>query len=270
MAPPRRYVSGDAVVRVVVPAFNEGRAVVRLVDRLFETLGAAGLQHGVIVVDDASTDGTGEALEAAHARGPLTIVRSPVNLGYGGALDEGIRHALREAADDDLIVTMDGDDTHPPELIPAMLDLVRDGASVVVASRYARGARTRGYSRSRRAVSWTGNSLYRWLTPIGGPTETISDYTNGYRAYAARFLAEAFRDAGGRLFQARDFSATTELLLALSARPGARIRELPFTYRYDRKSATSKLDVWATARRHLGLIQRTVRGRTALPTAPPR
>jgi dolichol-phosphate mannosyltransferase len=135
---------------------------------------------------------------------------------------------------------------------------VERGATIVIASRYAQGAETLGYSAPRRLASRVGNALYRLAARLDG----VSDYTNGYRAYPAAFLAEVRRGRGGRLFEARDFSAATELLLNLADRPGARVRELPFTYRYDRKSGASKLRLRATARRHLSLLARRLRVKT--------
>jgi len=252
------------MIYVVFPAYNEGDAVPRLIRRIATTLDLHDLPHRVIVVDDASTDGTWHSVRILEHTHALTVLRNDENQGYGGALEKGLLNALARANDRDLIVTMDGDDTHPPELIPGMLAAVEQGATVVIASRYAPGAVTLGYSARRRLASRVGNLLYRLTAHL----DDVSDYTNGYRAYPAGFLAAALRARSGRLFEARDFSAATELLLNLAELPGARVRELAFTYRYDRKSAASKLRLRATARRHLRLLSSRFRLKTLRAESP--
>ena len=108
----------------------------------------------------------------------------------------------------------------------------------------------------------------RPLARLTARLDGVSDYTNGYRAYPADFLGAARRARGGRLFEARDFSAASELLLNLAGRPGVRIRELPFTYRYDRKSSATKLRLRATATRHLSLLSRRFRVKTLRAESP--
>src|SRR6188508_3733825 len=88
-------------VTIVVPAFNEGDSIGAVVT----TLRAAGPWHEVLVVDDGSTDGTGDAAARAGAR----VVRHPYNKGNGAAVKSGIRAATGE-----FILIIDGDGQHKP------------------------------------------------------------------------------------------------------------------------------------------------------------
>ena len=110
---------------VVIPAFNEGPVIDEVV------MAVRALYHNVVVVDDCSGDDTGaEALKAG-----ATVLRHPINLGQGAALQTGFRYALSRGAD--YIVTFDADGQHRPEDIGGLLDTqVKTGADVVLGSRF--------------------------------------------------------------------------------------------------------------------------------------
>jgi len=101
-----------ASVSVVIPALNEEAGVGEVIRGLNQVLDAARVEHEIIVVDDGSTDATGECARAAGAR----IVRNPTNKGYGFSLLRGIEVAVH-----DLIVITDADGTYPAEPLPEML-----------------------------------------------------------------------------------------------------------------------------------------------------
>jgi len=110
---------------VVIPAFNEGPVISEVV------MAVRALYHNVVVVDDCSGDDTGaKALEAG-----ATVLRHPINLGQGAALQTGLRYSLSRGAD--YIVTFDADGQHRPEDIGGLLDTqVKTGADVVLGSRF--------------------------------------------------------------------------------------------------------------------------------------
>jgi polyprenyl-phospho-N-acetylgalactosaminyl synthase len=110
---------------VVIPAFNEEPVIGKVVTAV------RALGHNVVVVDDCSGDDTGAQARAAGA----TVLRHPINLGQGAALQTGIRYALRRGAGS--IVTFDADGQHRPEDISVLLDTqVKTGADVVLGSRF--------------------------------------------------------------------------------------------------------------------------------------
>jgi glycosyltransferase involved in cell wall biosynthesis len=110
---------------VVIPAFNEGSVIGEVV------MAVRALYHNVVVVDDCSGDDTGaEALKAG-----ATVLRHPINLGQGAALQTGFRYSLSRGAN--YIVTFDADGQHRPEDIGGLLDTqVKTGADVVLGSRF--------------------------------------------------------------------------------------------------------------------------------------
>ena len=115
------------------------------------------VSYRAIVVDDGSTDRTVEEAERAvvetDGRLPLTVVKHPENRGLGGALRTGIWWCLEHGDADDIMVTLDADNTHPPSLIPTLVHEVERGADVAIASRYRPGSRVTGVPRSRLLLS---------------------------------------------------------------------------------------------------------------------
>ena len=112
---------------IIIPAYNEGSRVGALVERI----NGLGLGADVAVVDDGSKDNTAEAARAAGAK----VLRLPVNLGYGGALQTGFRFALARGYK--YAIQIDADGQHEPSYIPALLEPVRAGrADVALGSRF--------------------------------------------------------------------------------------------------------------------------------------
>jgi dolichol-phosphate mannosyltransferase len=228
------------MVIVVLPAFNEALNLVPLLDRIASSL--ASIEHRVIVVDDGSTDETATIAASRSASG-VVLHKNPQNMGLAETLKRGLVAAVAQATGaDDVIVTMDADNTQPPELIPSMLDAVRNGSGLVIASRYRHGARVRGLSVPRRGLSLGASWLFRTLLPIPG----VRDYTCGFRAYRASLLRKAFDQLGpDQLVAERGFSCMVDILLRLREfDPVA--SEVPLDLRYDFKQGASKMRVART------------------------
>lgn len=241
-----------ARAHVVLPAYNEEAAIGRVLDRIDLALNAAGIGHMVFVVDDGSGDGTARVVEERAARRSSVCLQShATNLGLGPTLRDGLLAAAVAAADHDVVVTLDADDTQPPELIPTMMERIAAGADVVIASRFEAGARTLGVPLHRRALSRAGSLLFRLVLPIEG----VRDFTCGYRAYRASVLKAAIQGYGDRFVDQQGFQSMVDVLLKLRGR-GLTFAEVPLVLRYDAKSGASKMKVGATIGRTLLLLGR--------------
>jgi glycosyltransferase involved in cell wall biosynthesis len=175
------------MVSIVAPAFNEADIVAANVERIAAHMRGleSRLRWELIVVDDGSTDGTGDRLREAAARTPqLRIHRHPINLGLGQALRSGFR-----MAHGDVIVVLDLDLTYAPEHVDAMLARMEEtGASIVLASPYMRGGRATRVPPLRIFFSRWGNRFLA-LTARGiNPGGDIATLTGMVRAYDAGFL----------------------------------------------------------------------------------
>jgi glycosyltransferase involved in cell wall biosynthesis len=164
----------DRALAVVIPAYQAAATIAEVVARTCRAVSGA----TVYVVDDGSTDGTREQGRGTGA----TVLAHPTNRGKGAALATGIAAALAIGAD--VIVTLDADGQHPPEVIPRLVPLVRDRvADVVLGAR----ARTAAMPVGRR---WTNRLSAALASRIGGIR--VPDAQTGFRALSRRAV-EAVR-----------------------------------------------------------------------------
>ncbi|NLX98571.1 MAG: glycosyltransferase family 2 protein [Rhodopirellula sp.] len=239
------------MIYLVLPAYNEEENLGELLGAAQRVFSADNRSYQVVLVDDGSRDGTLPLAEEWTERIPLRIVRHPVNQGLGPTLRDGLRAAAESAGNGDIVVAMDADNTHPPELVPPMARLIDEGYDLVIASRYQPGARVAGVSAFRRLLSWGANGLFRATFPIPG----VRDYTCGFRAYRGSLLRNAFERYGDSLVSEAGFQSTPDLLIKLAGL-APRATEVPIDLRYDRKRGESKMRVAGTVGRTVGLIVR--------------
>jgi len=209
---------------VVVPTYDERENVEVLLPALL------GLRPrvSVLVVDDGSPDGTGDAVEAVAAREPrVGLLRRAGKLGLGTAYVEGFARALAEGAD--RVVQMDADFSHDPRDVPRLLAALGH-ADLVIGSRYCRGGGTRNWGLGRRLVS-RGGSFYARLL-LGLP---VQDVTGGFKAWRAELLRKVLRDR----VRSEGYGFQIEMTLRAHRR-GARIREVPIVFE-DRRVGQSKM-----------------------------
>ncbi|MBL7802589.1 MAG: glycosyltransferase [Saprospiraceae bacterium] len=229
---------------LVLPAFNEAENIGNLLSRAALAFRDAGLPPPiVVVVDDGSSDGTVAAVQAFDELSDIRIFSHAVNQGLGPTLRDGLREAAAAARPGDVIVTMDADDTHHPGLIPAMLQKIREGFDVVIASRYRPDSRIVGLNFSRRWMSIGAAWIFRILHPIKG----VRDYTCGFRAYRAEMIQTAFAHYGEGFVDKQGFQCMVDVLLKLRRlQPRPLMVEVPFVLRYDRKGGASKMKIVKT------------------------
>jgi dolichol-phosphate mannosyltransferase len=241
------------MIYIVLPAYNEENSLGALLGRIRASLETFPGGYEVIVVNDGSVDQT---LTIAQQQGlvmPIQIVDHGHNKGLGEALKSGLRTASEKAQSQDAIITMDADNTHSPDLIPAMVAKIGEGYDLVVASRYVPGAEEIGLSFHRSLLSKCAATLLKICFPFPG----VRDYTCGYRAYRAAILKKAMQVYGDALVQERGFTSIVEILLKLR-RLGAVATELPLILRYDLKGGASKMPVMKTILRYWTIIRQNI------------
>jgi dolichol-phosphate mannosyltransferase len=158
-------------IRVVLPTLNERDNIISLCDEILRVISDV----EIVVIDDSSSDGTGDVVQAYAVTHPsVRLVTRPGRLGIGSAHDL----ALREAHDDeiDVLVTMDADWTHQPSDIPRLIDKL-DDAVVVVGSRFAKDGGLLDWAIFRKLLTHTGHLMTQMLLQIP------YDSTGALRAY---------------------------------------------------------------------------------------
>jgi dolichol-phosphate mannosyltransferase len=155
------------LLSVVVPVFNEEENLEELHRRITESLAGPGESFELVLVDDGSSDGSLSRMEALAARDPrVVLVRLSRNFGHQVAVSAGV-----DAAQGQAIVLMDADLQDPPEVVPRMLALWREGFDVV----YGRRTRRAGESWFKRATAAGFYRLIRRMTSIDIPAD-VGDF----------------------------------------------------------------------------------------------
>ena len=213
---------------IVLPTYNERDNLERVVEAIGAERARAPFPGDVLVVDDASPDGTGElADELAAGHDWLHVLHRPGKRGLGLAYVHGFRWALER--DYTHILEMDADLSHPPEAIPRLLEAAA-GADLVLGSRYVPGGGVVGWPLHRRLISRSGSLYARTLLGV-----SVRDLTGGFKCFHRRVLENADLDSvhgQGYVFQIE--------LTYRTLRMGGRVREVPITF-CDRTAGTSKM-----------------------------
>jgi dolichol-phosphate mannosyltransferase len=217
---------------IVIPTYNEAENLACLVAAVRTEIaaGGSGIACSILVVDDNSPDGTGqiaERLAATHR--DVHVLHRPRKAGLAGAYTAGFRRAL--AAGADYVLEMDADFSHDPADLPRLLAAAREGADVVLGSRYVPGGGVDGWAWDRRLLSRAGGLYARAV--LGSP---IRDLTGGFKCFSARSLR-----AIGVDFSAEGYAFQVETTYR-AARQGLRVVEVPIVFG-ERRAGRSKMSL---------------------------
>jgi dolichol-phosphate mannosyltransferase len=224
---------------VLIPTFNERNNLPGLVARLL----ALPVNADVVVVDDASPDGTGEwVAECARSEPRVKLLAQPRREGYGPSCLRGFKWAISQGYT--AVVQMDGDLSHNPDDVPALAAAARTH-DVAVGSRYVGGeVRTRNWGWHRLLLSRNAGRYVRLLTNL-----PLSDPTSGFRCYRISMLAIVLAQP----VRTNGYSFQVELAHRVW-RSGGTLQEVPIVFT-ERQSGTSKMSaaivweaVWAVVR----------------------
>ena len=211
-------------VVVIIPTFNEIESLPRQVDQVRSLAPTV----DILVVDDASPDGTGEWVDSRAAEDPqVHALHRTAKNGLGAAYRAGFSWALERGYD--VVVEMDADGSHRAVDLPPLLEAVGE-SDVVIGSRWVPGGRVENWPLHRKILS-TGANRYVRLA-LGIP---VRDATAGFRAYRAELLRRldlAAVESHGYCFQV---DMTWRAILA-----DARVREVPITF-VERDRGASKM-----------------------------
>jgi dolichol-phosphate mannosyltransferase len=208
---------------VCLPTYNERENI----EPMLRALGDQGVR--VLVIDDASPDGTGAIADRLAAELEyVDVLHRPAKGGLGPAYLAGFDRALTDGAE--LVLEMDCDFSHDPADVRRLIAAVEQGADLALGSRYVPGGAVRNWGSVRRFVS-AGGSFYARLV-LG---TNVRDLTGGFKCYRRRVLQTIDRDAIHSKGYAFQIETTYRAL-----RAGFRVVEVPITF-VDREVGGSKM-----------------------------
>ena len=218
-------------VWVVLPTYDERENLADVVAHTQAALATCDppVIGTILVVDDASPDGTGElANRLAREHEDVRVLHRERKGGLGGAYLAGFDVALSHGAD--FVIEMDADRSHDPADLPRLIDAARHGADVVLGSRYVEGGGVEGWSWHRRLLSRAGGIYAATMLGL-----RVSDLTGGFKCFRAGFLRALDR---GRV-HSRGYAFQIEVTYQ-AARAGLEIAEVPIVFR-ERTHGRSKM-----------------------------
>lgn len=220
------------ILVAVIPTLNEIGSLGRVAAALLR-LAIPRVEVRLLIVDDASTDGTAALADelATQHPGRVNVVHRADQRGLGSAYVDGFGLALRNQAD--LIAQLDADLSHDPSVLVRMAEMIRD-VDLVLASRYVPGGGVDArWSRYRKQMSWLANTV---VVPalLRLP---VRDATSGYRLWRRDLLA---RIAPAANVRSSGYGFQVEMVY-LAHRIGARIAEVPIHFR-ERDAGQSKMN----------------------------
>lgn len=210
---------------VVMPTYNESATLEALVPQVLEQ----DRRIDVLIIDDASPDGTGDLADAMAAESErISVVHREGKLGLGTAYLHGFHRGLN--AGYDYLLEMDSDGSHDPKYLPDLLGAVDSGADLAIGSRYVRGVNVVNWPMSRLLLSYFANKYARWITGL-----PLTDATSGFKCFRRRVLESINLErvgSTGYAFQIEmDFRAWKQ---------GMKLVEVPIVF-VDREEGESKM-----------------------------
>ena len=237
--------SADQSLLVVIPTYNERSNLPELSEKIFAALPDC----EILIVDDASPDGTGQwctMQENAH----LHLLARQAKTGIGSALIAGLRYAKEQ--DYKLVITMDADFSHAPSELPQLVAKMDASCSdhspeVTIASRYIAGGSIEGWGTGRQIMSRLVNFVARWFLGL-----KAHDCSTGFRCYRMATLGPVLDEN----FYARGYAFEEEILFRLQRR-GAAFAEIPSRF-VNRDRGGSKLNLSETIKAGWVLLRLTL------------
>ena len=213
---------------LILPTYDEAENIEALVRAVLPELASTGLEHTVLVVDDASPDGTGAIADRLAAELPeVRVLHRPGKQGLGRAYLAGFEVALAEGAE--LILEMDSDFSHDPADVPRLI-AAAGAADVALGSRYVPGGGIENWGRRRRILSRGGSWYARHVLGVA-----VRDLTGGFKCFNRRVLEQL--DLTG--VHADGYGFQIELTYR-AVQAGFTVTEVPIRFR-ERREGHSKM-----------------------------
>lgn len=205
------------MISIVIPTYNERDTIKELTQRL--TNACKDYEIEIIIVDDNSPDGTGKIADNLAKKYPIKVIHRDEKLGLSSAVINGI-----SKSSGDIICVMDADLSHPPEIVPELIEEGKN-SDIVIASRYVEGGSIKDWSFTRRIISYCATMLAR-------PLVRVKDPISGFFLFRRTVINGAKLDPIG-------FKICLEILAKGDYKT---VKEIPFIFS-NRSKGSSKLNL---------------------------
>jgi len=236
------------MIKVLFCALNEEESLKKfLVDLTHEMQlikDKNGYDFEIISCLDGSKDNSFELIEATSQFCNIRTLPLKSKKGLGNAYKRLFEDVVRNSNDEDIIVTLDADNTHNPNQIHEMIEYLKEhDLDVLIASRFCNNSVMNDFPLYRKFISKTTAFLLKKLFRTEKVNhEFLEDFTSGYRLYKAGKIIDLNRKLGNKFISEPEFTYTCEFLIKL-ARIEAKIDEIPISYDYGKKIGKSKLSI---------------------------
>ena len=228
------------MIYVCIPSYNEAPTIGLLLWKIRQVFAGFQREYQLLVLDDGSTDATGEVLERYTRVLPLSVTRHEERRGYAASVEELLRQAVErtDRPKRDCAILMHADFAHGPNFIPDLVRRIESGADIVVTQGSLRGER----SRMRRWARRVAPVLLRGAVRVPG----VNDVVSGFAVLRLVTLRNAFRATPGALLTTQGWAANAELY-ARTARHARRVETIAAVERGDLRQRESRVSTWQAA-----------------------
>ena len=232
---------------ILLPAYNEEKNISKIFIKIAKIKKKIS-PFKVVLVDDCSKDNTQKLMKKNYGF-KLIHIKHKQNKGLSITLETGFNFIKKKIEKNDVIITLDCDDTHPVEIIPKMIREINSGFQLVIASRFVAGSKINGLSNFRKIMSIGAKFLFKTFYPY----KNLGDYTCNYRCYSSLLIKEVLKKK--KFFKNEDFNIAAKILIFLiKKKNNLKLKEIPFTLNYQRKVGQSKMNIIKTIFLTLRLI----------------
>lgn len=240
---------------ILLPAYNEEEGLEKILARIKRALRYLDLDSEIVIINDGSKDRTELIAKIFEKLEPnITSFSFKSNKGITEVFRKGFKYIYQKLDFDDIVISLDSDNTQSPYAIVDMVDRIKQGNDLVIASRFVKNAKVEGVPKYRLLLSNGVAFIMQLFFPYPG----VKDYSTFFRAYKGSLILNAVENENGfdEIIEGHGFSSMAGFLMYLIYRCNPIVSEVPINLRYDLKEGGSGLKIFKTIRGYLLLFRK--------------